>query len=141
MKIAKKSKKAEAVVVPVVEPKAEPKATAKKAKTAEPAKPSINKGKTTGMRVMQYQDHTLSIQHKRKLSDEALAKDWREEFPNAKGRFDAAIVAGVRRLFNAGKHGTQQIDPPKDGVARYEDGKPVAEKARAKKGDDKSQAA
>lgn len=97
------------------------------------AKPSINKGKTTGMRVMAYQDFTLSKQADRKLSDDALAADWQREFPNARCQFNATIVAGVRRLFNAGKHGNQQLSAPKGGVLRYDDkGNVIAEKRRTR---------
>lgn len=151
MKIKKNKKD---TVAPVSTAKAETKGKTKvkaEVKTSAPvaevkavkadAKPSIHKGATTGMRVMQYQDHTLSIQGKRKLSDEDLAADWQAEFPHTRCQFTPAIVAGVRRLFNAGKHGSQQVMAPGDGVSRYEDGKPVAERKRAAKADAKSAAA
>lgn len=143
MKLKKTTKTAE-IPAAVAKGKTKPattsdaKVNAKEPKTPVAIKPSINKGVSTNMRVMQYQDHTLSIQPKRKLSDEDLAADWRTEFPNAKGRFDATIVAGVRRLFNAGKHGSQQVQPPANGVSRYEDGKPVAEKKRESRKESKA---
>jgi hypothetical protein len=75
---------------------------------------SINKGKTTGMRVMAFQDLTLkrNDEPKYRLTDTELAALWRAEFPQSRavlaGRIDESIVRGVRNLFNQGTggHGT-----------------------------------
>jgi hypothetical protein len=148
--IVKKLKKIKKTETPTEAPKAEvkqpeTKATTKteaKAKTDKPVKASINKGKTTGMRIMEYQDSTLAKNGKTKLSDEAMAKNWREEFPNARCQFTAEIVAGVRRLFNAGKHGSQKISAPDGGVKRYdENGAVIPERQRKAKAKAESVAA
>lgn len=80
---------------------------------AEP-RSGINTGKTSGMRVMAYQDFTLARNDKPefRLTDEELAADWRREFPESRavkaGRITEVIVRGVRNLFNQGTggHGT-----------------------------------
>lgn len=74
----------------------------------------VNIGKSSGMRVMAYQDHTLAINDdpKRRLTDTELAADWRKEFPESRavknGRINEDIVRGVRNLYNQGTggHGT-----------------------------------
>ena len=143
-KIVKKSAPAptpSASAAPAPKPKPsapEPKTTTAKAtpepKTSKtPPAPSVNKGVTTGMRIMEYQDATLAKNHKTKLSDEAMAANWQTEFPKSRCRFTPEIVAGVRRLFNAGKHGSQKISAPDGGVKRYNaDGEVIPEKRRAK---------
>lgn len=79
-------------------------AKAKAVAAAEPeAKESRYIGATTGLRVAAYQNQSLVGNEKRKLTDEALAEEWREEFPKAKA-FDEATVRTVRNLYNLGKH-------------------------------------
>ncbi len=94
--------------------------------TAE-AKPAAersgkNIGRTTGLRIMAYQDQTMSEQPTAKLTDEELAAKWQKEFPESRCRFEDRldVVRTVRRLFNEGRHGTQELKAPKGGVARYE---------------------
>lgn len=124
------------------EPEAHPVA-AKKSKKADDAAPSEKrsapsryKGVTTGMRVMEFQDHTLKENFKNKLTDEQLAELWRTEFPRAK-KFTAGIVRIVRRLFNEGTHGKQAWTPPKPLHEFDETGNkvplPEPRQARAKK--------
>jgi hypothetical protein len=74
-------------------------------------KTGINIGKTTGMRVMRFQDYSFEIndrQDRRRTNDE-LAADWRAEFPQSRavlnGRITGEMVAAVRALFNAGTNG------------------------------------
>jgi hypothetical protein len=82
----------------------------------------VNIGKTSGMRIMAFQDQTMADQHKNHLTDEELAAKWQAEFPNSRARFEERldIVRTVRRLFNEKRHGNQQLDPPDGGVKRYE---------------------
>ena len=76
---------------------------------------------------MQDQDHTLAINDRpdRRLTDEELAADWCQEFPNSRavknGRITAEMVRTVRHLFNngTGDHGTP--GRPRDG-AKADDG-------------------
>lgn len=109
-----------------------------KAKTAPaadadetPAKERSGKhiGRTSGMRIMQFQDHTLMQQDKRRLTDEELGAEWAEEFPEARCQFAERmdIVRRVRQLFNEGRHGKQEQRPAKP-VPKYEiqNGKRVA---------------
>lgn len=90
--------------------------------------PSKHIGRTSGMRVMQYQDHIMSLQPKNKFTDEELAANWRAEFPETRCDFVQRpdIIKIVRRLFNERRHGKQEIFAP-DGVviSKYviEDGK------------------
>lgn len=80
---------------------------------AEPRN-GVNIGKTSGLRVMAFQDLTLTRndEPKYRLTDTELAALWRAEFPNSRavqnGRIDESIVRGVRNLFNQGTggHGT-----------------------------------
>lgn len=104
-----------------------------KAKVKTPAV-TINRGATTGMRVMQFQDQLLSSNYKAKLTDEQLLEAMKKEFPNAKGKiFTAdlptrlAILRSVRRLFNAGHHGKQGTVPPQPLPAFDAKGNPIAE--------------
>lgn len=79
-----------------------------------------NTGKSTGIRVMLFQDMTLATNDELKrpaplahipgrLTDTELAKVWREEFPNSRavqaGRINEDIVRGVRNLYNQGTQG------------------------------------
>lgn len=132
------------------EVKTNPTATKKVAKVTPPPAPkaeatpvaksaSIHRGLKSGLPVMQYQDNTIQVNNKKKLTDEQLLADWRAEFPNTKGAWATddkagmAVVAIVRRLFNEGRHGTQKVfsDTP---ILRYgADGKPMAESGRKAK--------
>ena len=102
------------------------------------AKPSRNKGIRSGMKIMQYQDHTLAINHKadRRLSESALADDWAKEFPQSDcmQRRDTKIVASVRRLYNQGRHTKAQggVSPDRQSVPYGDDGKPITAKATKK---------
>jgi len=91
----------------VAEAKADAPVKAKKAVTA-----SKYRGAKTGMRVMEYQDHTLAINDEkgRRLTDEELQADWRAEFPNAVP-FTLEHVRGVRSLYNLGRHRKGSIKP------------------------------
>lgn len=83
----------------------------------KPVSSGVNIGKTTGMRVMAFQDMTLARndEPKFRLTDTELAKLWRDEFPQSRavlnGRIDENIVRGVRNLYNQGMqgHGTMGV--------------------------------
>lgn len=104
----------------------------------KPVKASKNRGRTTGLPIMQYQDQTMANQAKAMLTDEELGANWAEEFPEARCQFAERmdIVRTVRRLFNEKRHGNQQIftDTP---VLRYGlEGKKrvvIAEETRGKR--------
>jgi hypothetical protein len=57
------------------------------------------------LRVSEYQDYTFHVnaEKARRLTDEALAADWRKQFPSAV-EFNVFHVRGARRDYNAGKH-------------------------------------
>jgi hypothetical protein len=101
-----------------------------KGATAE-AKPSRNKGIRSGKKIMEYQDHTLSINYKtdRRLSETALADDWATEFPQSEcmQRRDVKIVGSVRRLYNNGRHTAAQggAVPERQSVPYDNDGKAI----------------
>lgn len=98
-------------------------------KSASP-KPRKFSGVKSGMKVMEYQDHTLAINNKsdRRLTDVGLANDWAIEFPQSEclQRRDVKIVGGVRRLYNQGKHRKGQEVPKVKSVPYGEDGKPLS---------------
>jgi hypothetical protein len=100
------------------------------------AKPSRNKGVLSGKKIMEYQDHTLSINYKmdRKLSETALANDWATEFPQSDcmQRRDVKIVGSVRRLYNQGRHTAAQggVKPERQSVPYDDDGKPIIRAAK-----------
>jgi hypothetical protein len=102
------------------------------------AKPSRNKGIHSGMKIMEYQDHTLDINYKtdRRLSEPALADDWAKEFPKSDcmQRRDVKIIGSVRRLYNQGRHTKAQggVAPDRLSVPYGDDGKPVTKTATAK---------
>ena len=106
--------------------------------TTATAKPSRNKGVRSGMKVMQYQDHTLAINHKadHRLSEPSLADDWANEFPQSDcmQRRDTKIVASVRRLYNQGRHTKAQggVSPERQSVPYGDDGKPITKTAPKK---------
>ena len=83
-----------------------------KKETAEPAevKASKYKGRTTGMRVMEFQDATFAANVKTKLTDEELVALWRAEFPEAVA-FTVFHVKGARRDYNAGTHSKGAAKP------------------------------
>ena len=105
------------------------------------SKPTRTKGINSGMKIMDYQDHTLSINHKsnKQLSETALAEDWATEFPRADcmQRRDVKIVGSVRRLYNQGRHTSSQggVKPDRQSVPYSDEGKPItkAVKGRATK--------
>ena len=96
-------------------------ATTKSPKTPTAKTPSKHIGRTSGMRVMVYQDHTMAQQPERKLTDEELGADWSREFPDTVCKFAERmdIVRTVRKLFNLKRHGKQTIAPPPGGVKKY----------------------
>lgn len=61
------------------------------------------KGRTTGMRVMEFQDTMFAANVKAMLTDEELAAAWRDEFPHAVS-FTTNHVTGARRDYNNGTH-------------------------------------
>lgn len=63
-------------------------------------------GVTTGKSVLEFQNKSLEDNRRAHLTDEELAKMWREEFPKAKA-YTAEDVAGVRNSYNKGKHGNE----------------------------------
>ena len=108
---------------PAAQVQAQSKAAPAKAEPAE-SRQGINAGVKTGIRVMAFQDAILRTNDELKrsyapiahipgrLTDDEIAKVWREEFPNSRavlaGRINADIVRGVRNLYNQGTggHGT-----------------------------------
>lgn len=115
---------------PVPGTKTSPAASAGRPSEVVAARDGKHIGKSSGLRVMDYQDYTMTLQESRQLTDEELGADWSNEFPNTrcvfKDRMD--IVRIVRRLFNEGKHGKQTRFPGENAVPRYElqNGKRVA---------------
>jgi hypothetical protein len=75
-------------------------------------------GRTSGLSVTKFQNQSIETNRKRKLTDEALAQEWKREFPNAKADYTADTVRGVRNLYNLGKHGN---DKPSTPVPAYDD--------------------
>lgn len=63
-------------------------------------------GVTSGLGVTEFQNKTILDNPKKKLTDEAIAKLWRKEFPKAKA-YTAEDVAGVRSMVNRGTHGNE----------------------------------
>jgi hypothetical protein len=107
--VAKKAETKPVAQAAAPAPAPTPKATATAKPAATPAA-SINRGRTTGMRVMQFQDQLLADNMKAKLTDAQLLEAMRKEFPNAKGKIFTAdqetrlgIMRVVRRLFNEGR--------------------------------------
>jgi hypothetical protein len=139
--VAKKAETKPVAQAAAPAPAPTPKATATAKPAATPAA-SINRGRTTGMRVMQFQDQLLADNMKAKLTDAQLLEAMRKEFPNAKGKIFTAdqetrlgIMRVVRRLFNEGRHGSQTIQAPKGGVPQFDaKGEVVEEKPRARRG-------
>jgi hypothetical protein len=88
-------------------------AKAKAAPTATDGKsagPKRYVGKTSGLRVQEFQTKSLADNFKAKLTDEQIAKTWREEFPLAV-KFSDKTVKAVRVRFNKGIHGGQEGTP------------------------------
>ena len=75
-------------------------------------------GRKSGLGVTKYQNQSIESNRKRKLTDEQLAHEWRDEFPNAKADYTAETVRGVRNLYNLGKHGN---DKPSNPVPQFDD--------------------
>jgi hypothetical protein len=95
-----------------VAPPADVKAAAKTKAEPKAAKPSrnISLGQHPGtdgvlkhMRIAEFQDYTLSVNGKARLTDTELIALWQKEFPNAV-TFTEHHVRGVRRDYNAGRH-------------------------------------
>lgn len=86
-----------------------------KAKTEEKVgspveiKVSKYKGRTTGLRVMEFQDSLFEANATAMLTDEELVAAWRAEFPNAVV-FTPFHVKGARRDYNIGKHSKKYAD-------------------------------
>jgi len=110
-------------------------ATTTTAKTE--TKPPKFRGVKSGMKVMEYQDHTLAVNHKtdQRLSDVGLADDWADEFPQSDclQKRRTSIVQGVRRLYNKGIHRSGQAIPTKLSVPYDDEGKPVEGRQRQSK--------
>ncbi len=77
-------------------------------------------GRTSGLGVCKYQNQSIETNLKRKKTDEELAREWKNEFPNAKADYTADTVRSVRNLYNKGKHG-QDDTPPRVRVPEYDD--------------------
>jgi len=75
-------------------------------------------GRTTGLSIAKFQNKTIEDNRKKRLSDAALVRVWKQEFPNAKSDYTESIVKGVRGLYNRGKHGN---DAPRIPVPEYDD--------------------
>jgi len=75
-------------------------------------------GETSGLGVAAFQNLTFAENLKKRLTDEQLAARWRKEFPGAK-KYTAEDVAGVRSVYNLGKHG--QTAPPDKKTPEYND--------------------
>ena len=126
-------------VVTMLKTPAKATATAAPAKTPKAAKTngeageqtgSRYKGRSTGMRVAEFQNHTLAQQPKRKLTDTELAASWREEFPMAVS-FDERIVRLVRQAYNRGAH---KNDRPEAPIAEYDENrKPLPIRTRGQR--------
>ena len=99
-----------------------------------------NRGITSNMRIMEYQDHTLDINYKnnRRLSDTKLAEDWAKEFPNSScmQRRETKIVRGVRTLYNKGRHRSGVGIPSRLSVPYDDKGQPIQKES--KKSDSKA---
>ena len=97
--------------------------------TASPAKAPKFRGVKSGMKVMEYQDHTLAINYKtdQRLTDTKLADDWAKEFPQSDclQRRETRIVQGVRRLYNTGRHRSGIGVPSRLSVPYDDQGQPV----------------
>jgi hypothetical protein len=109
-------------------------AKAEKGKAKGAAPVARYTGRTSGLSVTQFQNQSIESNRKRKLTDEQLAKEWRNEFPNAKADYTAETVRGVRNLYNKGNHSN---DEPTSPVPEFNDaGEALAfwgEKAAAKR--------
>lgn len=76
-----------------------------------PAKTGRYIGRTSQLRVKEYQNRSLEANEDQHASDDAIAADWRDEFPQAMA-FDARMVKIVRKLYNQGKHGNEAPAEP-----------------------------
>ena len=97
---------------------AAPEPVAKKAKAKKADSKYI--GKTSGMRVQQFQDELMKKNYKAKLTDAELAKAMRVEFPNAVA-FEEKHVAGIRSQFNNGRRPSQEGVKPQKPLAKFDD--------------------
>ncbi len=78
-------------------------------------------GRTSQLSVTKYQNQSIESNRKRKLTDEQLAREWKNEFPNAKADYTAETVRGVRNLYNKGKHGNNDGEPLSNPVPEFDD--------------------
>ena len=116
---------------------------AKAASKASAPKTLKFRGEPSGMKVMEYQDHTLSVNHKtdHRLSDTKLADDWAKEFPRSEclQRRETRIVQGVRRLYNTGRHRSGVGIPARLSVPYDSQGQPIqGRQNKSKKSDSKA---
>ena len=90
------------------------------------------RGTSSGMRIMEYQDHTLDVNYKtdRRLTDVKLAENWAKEFPFSLclQRQSVSIVRGVRRLYNTGRHRSGVGVPTRLSVPYDDQGQPVKDR-------------
>ena len=103
---------------------------------AKSTNPPRNKGVTSGMKIMEYQDHTLAVNHKsdKRLSDTGLADNWAAEFPQSEcmQRRETGIVKSVRRLYNKGTHRSNQAVPTRLSIPYNDEGQPIEGRERKK---------
>lgn len=98
-------------------------------------------GKTSGLRVQAFQDKLMKDNYRAKLTDAALAKAMRDEFPNAIA-FTEKHVAGIRSQWNHGHRPTQEGAAPDKMLARFdEEGQAMSPRARATKAEKPTKAA
>lgn len=110
---------------------------ATKAKTEKPASGKFI-GKTSGLRVMEFQDKLMKENYKAKKTDAQLAKEMRAEFPQA-AAFNEAHVAGIRSQWNNGKRASQEGAVPAKRLGKFdEEGNEVNPRAGRKAKADKA---
>ncbi len=131
-KFVKTTKAAATVAKPSVKTVAKP-AKAEKAPKEKKTRATVFVGKTSGLRVAEYQNKTIAANRKNKLTDAELAADWHKEFPNAV-LYTEAHVKGVRSAWNKG-HRPGQEEAPATPVPEYDkDGTAVVRTRGARKG-------
>lgn len=82
------------------------------------------------MRRMDFQDALLEANREWKFTDSQLAILMQVEHPRCNGRIDVAIVRGIRRLFNAGKHTKNQAKPAVASVAYDAEGRELSARGK-----------
>lgn len=108
--------------------------------TGKSAGPKRYVGKTSGLRVQEFQTKSLADNFKAKLTDEQIAKTWREEFPLAV-KFSDKTVKAVRVRFNKGIHGGQEGTPARLSRPYDADGKELALRGEGGNGAARAEAA